>query len=122
MFWRKREKNISPDLKQRRADIVRDTVSLVKVANAAEAQSSRDGKLEDTTPRELARARAIRDAQRLLVEDIVRGFNSGLTFEELSRELIEPVVEQAVVGDVARYALGQVIRDAGKFGGRGCNS
>ena len=118
MFWRKREKNISADLKQRRADIVRDTVSLVKVANAAEAQSTRDGKLEDTTARELARARAVRDAQRLLVEDIVRGFNSGLTFEELAKELIDPVVDQAVIGDVARYALGQVIRDAGKFEGK----
>ena len=115
MFWRKREKSVSADLKQRRADIVRNTVTLVKVANEAEAQSSREGKLEDTTARELARARAVRDAQRLLVEDIVRGFNSGLTFEELSNELIDPVVEQAIIGDVARYALGKVIRDAGKF-------
>lgn len=112
MFRRRKTSASAAQQKQRRIIVLRDTLNLVRVANDAELESTRSGSLESTTPQELARSRAVRHAQRLLVEHLVRGFESGLTLEDLTSEIIDPVVDESLVGDVARFAIDEALRSA----------
>ena len=87
-------------------------MTLVSVANEAEAESSRDGSMDSTTARDIARLRVVRSAQEALVDDIRQGRESGLTLEQIASELITGVLDRSVVGDVARFALDQALRSA----------
>lgn len=95
---------------QSRVIILRDTLTLVRVANEVESESDRD--LSRTTPQDLARSRMVRNAQRVLTEHILRGFDSGLSWEDITGEVIAPVVDESAVGDVARFAIEEALRGA----------
>ena len=54
----------------------------------------------------------VRNAQRVLTEHIIRGLQSGLSWEDITREVIAPVVDESAVGDVARFAIEEALRGA----------
>ena len=110
-MFRWRQKRESPSgQRQRRILILRETLTLVRTANEAESESTRHGSLESTSPRELARSRVVSNAQRVLIEQIRRGLESGMTLEDITSEVIEPVIQESVVGDVARFAIDEALR------------
>ena len=108
MFRRGRQKGTDVQLRQSRVIILRDTLNLVRVANEVESEGGRD--LKNTTNQDLARSRLVRNAQRVLTEHIVRGLQSGLSWEDITSEVIEPVVDGSKVGDVARFAIEEAMR------------
>ena len=107
--WRTKRKSAAKQ-KVSRVIILRDTLTLVRVANEVESESDTD--LTKTTPQDLAGSRLVRNAQRVLTEQIVRGFDSGLTWEDITGEVIEPVIDEAGLGDVARFAIEEALRGA----------
>jgi hypothetical protein len=111
--WGKKRKSPAQQ-KQRRIIILRDTLTLVRVANEVESEEARTSSLKSTTSRDLARSRLVRNAQRILTEQILRGFESGLSLEDITSEVIGPVVDESVIGDVARFAIDEALRGAGR--------
>lgn len=117
MFRWVRKKTTADQQKLSRVIILRDTLTLVRVANEVESES--DGDLNRTTPQDLARSRMVRNAQRVLTEHIVRGFASGLSWDDITGEVIAPVVDESAVGEVARFAIEEALRGADqKLSGR----
>ncbi len=112
MFGRRR-KEIPPQQRRCRADIIQEALTLIAVANPAERESLRSGDAESTDVQELSRARVVLEAQTALTERIVLSQSSGLTMKEVSTELIRPVLDRSVVGDVAQLALDHALRSAG---------
>jgi hypothetical protein len=87
-------------------------LTLIAVANQAERESLRSGEIESTDAQELSRAKVVLEAQRVLIERIVLSQSSELTMREISTELIQPVLDRSVVGDVAQLALDHALRSA----------
>jgi len=113
MFGR-RKKEI-PLLQRRcRADIIQEAMRLIAVANKAESDSLQSGDAESTDAQELSRTRAVLEAQKALTERIIMSQMSELTMQEISTELIQPVIDRSVVGDVAQLALAHALRGAQK--------
>lgn len=110
MFRWGRHKGTDVRQRQSRVIILRDTLNLVRVANEVESEGGRD--LKSTTNQDLARSRLVRHAQRVLTEHILRGLQSGLSWEDITSEVIEPVVDESEVGDVARFAIEEALRGA----------
>lgn len=111
--WGKKRKSPA-QLKQRRVIILRDTLTLVRVANKVESEEAHTGSLKSTTARDLANSRLVRNAQRVLTEHILRGVESGLSLEDITSEVIGPVMDESELGDVARFAIDQAVRGAGR--------
>ncbi len=111
MFHRK---NREIPLQQRRcrASIIQEALTLIAVANKAETESLRSGDAESTDAQELSRAKLVLEARTAITERIVLSESSGLTMREISTELIEPVLDRSVVGDVAQLALDYALRSA----------
>jgi len=109
--WRRKKENPSRQ-SQSRVIILRDTLTLVRVANEIESESESGHDSRSTTPQDLVRSRMVRNAQRVLTEQILRGFKSGLSLEDITTEVIEPVVDESAVGDVARFAIEEALRGA----------
>ena len=103
-------------LRQRRcrSSIIQEALTLITVANEAETESLRSGDAESTDAQELNRTKSVLKARKALTECIVLGESSGLTMREISTELIQPVLETSVVGDVAQLALDHALRNAEK--------
>ena len=112
MFGRNK-KGIPPLQRRCRASIIREALTLIAVANEAERESLRSGDAEHTDAHELSRAKVLLEAQMALTECIVLSQSSGLTMKEVSTELIQPVLDKSVVGDVAQLALEHALRSAG---------
>ncbi len=110
MFHRK--KQIPLPQRRCRASIIHEALTLIAVANEAEQESLRSGDVENTNARELYRARVVLKAQTALTERIVLSELSGLTMREVSTELIQPVLDRSVVGDVAQLAVHHALRSA----------
>lgn len=87
-------------------------MTLIAVANKVERESLRSGDAESTDAQELSRTKAVLEAQNVLIERIVLSQSSGLTMKEVSTELIRPVLDKSVVGDVAQLALHHALRSA----------
>jgi len=111
MFGR-RKKEIPPLQRRCRADIIREALTLIAIANKAERESLRSGDAESTDARELSRTKVVLEAQKKLIERIVLSQSSGLTMKEVSTELIPTVLDKSVVGDVAHLALNHALRSA----------
>ena len=111
MFGR-RKKEIPPEQRRCRASIIQETLTLIAVANKAETESLRSGDAESTDAQELSRAKGVLEAQTALTERIVLSQSIGLTMREISTELIEPVLDRSVVGEVAQLALDHALRSA----------
>ena len=111
MFGR-RKKEIPPEQRRCRTSIIQETLTLIAVANKAETESLRSGNAESTDAQELSRAKGVLEAQTALTERIVLSRSSGLTMKEVSTELIRPVLDRSVVGDVAQLALEHAVRSA----------
>lgn len=109
--WR-RKRNTAAQQSQSRVIILRDTLTLVRVANEVESKSDHDVSI--TTHQDLARSRMVRNAQRVLTEHILRGFQSGLSLEDITDEVIAPVVDESALGEVARFAIEEAVRGAGR--------
>jgi len=110
MFRLGRQKGTDDKQKQSRVIILRDTLNLVRVANEVESEGGRDFK--NTTNQDLARSRLVRNAQRVLTEHILRGLQSGLSWEDITSEVISPVIDESELGDVARFAIEEALRGA----------
>jgi len=111
MFGRRKKK--IPPLQQRcRANIIQEALTLIAVANQAERESLQSGDAESTDAQELSRTKVVLEAQTMLTERIVLSQSSELTMREISTELIQPVLDRSVVGDVAQLALDHALRSA----------
>jgi len=111
MFGRKK-KEILPLQRRCRSSIIQEALTLIAVANEAERESLRSGDAEHTDAHELSRAKVLLDAQMALTECIVLSQSSELTMREISTELIQPVLDRSVVGEVAQLALDHALRSA----------
>ncbi len=111
-MFRRSKKEIPPLQRRCRADIIQEALTLIAVANEAETQSLQSGDAESTDLRELSRAKVVLKAQTALTERIVLSQLSGLTMREISTELIQPVLDKSVVGDVAQLAVDHALRSA----------
>ena len=111
MFFR-RKKEIPLPQRRCRAGIVQEALALIAAANKAEAESLESGDAGSTNAHELYRAKVVVNAQTALTECIVMSQSSGLTMRQISMELIQPVVDRSVVGDVAQLALDHALRSA----------
>jgi len=111
MFNRKKKE--IPALQQRcRSSIIQEVLTLIAVANEAERESLRSGNAETTDSHELSRTDVVLEAQTTLTKRIVVSQSSELTMKEISTELIQPVLERSVVGEVAQLALDHALRRA----------
>ena len=110
--WRRKKREPSELARQLCSALTRDMMELVRVANEAEREGSRDG--ESTDVRELARLARVKHAQTVFLDHVVRGCDSGLTLAEISHDVIDPVVEKSVVGEVAWYAINQALNSANR--------
>ena len=110
MFRWGRKRKTAAQQRQSRVIILRDTLTLVRLANEVESESDRD--LKSTSPQDLARSRMVRNAQQALTEHILWGFESGLSLEDITGEVIAPVVDESAAGDVARFAIEEALRGA----------
>lgn len=111
MFGRKKKQ--IPALQSRhRSGIIQEALKLIAAANKAETESTRSS--ETTSAQELCRTAAVLEAQTALTERIVLSRSSELTMSEISTELIQPVLERSVIGDVAQLALDQALDSAQK--------
>lgn len=108
--WRK--KQISPLQQRCRANIIQEALTLIAVANQAERESLQTGDAESTDAQEVCRTKLVLEAQTVLTQRIVLSQSSELTMKEISTELIQPVLDRSVVGDVAQLALYNALRRA----------
>ncbi len=113
-MFRHRKKEIPQLQRKCRAGIIQEALALIVAANKAEAQSLESGDAESTDAHELYRAKVVLKAQTALTERIVLSQSSGLTMKEISAQLIQPVLDRSVVGDVAQLALNHALRSAEK--------
>lgn len=111
-MFRRRKKEIPPPQRRCRASIIREALTLIAVANKAETESLRTGDTESTDAHELSRAKGVIEAQTALTERILLSQSIELTMSEISAELIQPVLDRSVVGDVAHLALYHALRRA----------
>jgi hypothetical protein len=113
MFGRK--KKTIPALQARyRSNIIQEALTLIAVANEAERESLRSGDAESTDALELCKTERVLKAQATLTERIVLSQSSELTMRAISAELIKPVLDRSVVGEVAQLALEHALRSAKK--------
>jgi hypothetical protein len=111
-MFRQKKKEI-PSLQQRcRANIIQEAMMLIAVANKAERESLQFGDAESTDVHELRRTKEVLDAQSMLTQRIVLSQSSELTLREIFTELIQPVLDRSVVGDIAQLALDHALRSA----------
>ncbi len=113
-MFRRSKKEIPPLQRRCRASIIQEALALIVAANKAEAESLESGETESTDAHELYRAKVVLEAQTALIERIALSESSGLTMREISTELILPVLDKSVVGDVARLAIDHALRSAKK--------
>ena len=111
-MFRKKEKEIPPLQQRCRASIIQEALKLIAVANKVERESLQSGDAESTNVQELFRTKEVLDAQSMLTQRIVLSQSSELTLREISTELIQPVLDRSVVGDIAQVALDHVLRSA----------
>ncbi len=110
-----RRKKIIPALQARcRNSIIQDALTLIAVANKAERESLQSGDPESTDAQELSRTEVVLKAQTTLTERIVLSQSSELTMREISIEVIQPVLDRSIVGDVAQLALDHALHSAEK--------
>jgi len=114
MFRRKKKREMTPLQRRCRASIIQEALNLIAIANRAETESLQSGDSENTDARELSRTKVVLDAQSALIQRIVMSQSSDLTMKEISSELIQPVLDRSVVGDVAHLALAHALRGAEK--------
>lgn len=113
-MFRRRKREIPAAQRRCRASIIQEAMALIAVANRAERESQQSGDYDNTTARELSRTRAVIEAQTALTDRILLGRSNALTMEEISNELIQPVLDRSVVGDVAQLAIQHALRGAQK--------
>lgn len=111
-MFRRKKKEIPPLQQRCRASIVQEVLTLISVANKAESESVRTNGAENTDVQELCRTSLILEAQTALTERIVLSESYELTLREIASELIQPVLERSVVGDVAQQALDHALHSA----------
>jgi len=116
--WRRKKAERSGLTRQLRSVLIRDTMELVRIANEAEQESAKEAGSETTDVREVARIARVHDAQKAFRDHVVTCCDNGLTLSEISIEVINPVVEKSVVGDVAWYAINQAMSSANRRLGR----
>ena len=111
MFGRKK-KEIPPLERRCRSSIIQEALTLIAVANEAERESLRFGDAESTDAQKLCRTEVVLKAQTTLTERIVLSQSSELTMREISTELIQPILDRSVVGEVAQLAIYHALRSA----------
>ena len=111
MFGRKK-KEILPLQRRCRDSILREALALIAAANKAEAESLESGDAESTDVHEFYRVKAVLEAETALTERIASSASSGLTMREISKELIQPILDSSVVGEAAQLSLDYALRSA----------
>lgn len=117
MFGRK-SKGIAPGQSRSRSQIQATTRRLIEVANGAQARRAKAHDMEDTGPTEAAAAQTIAKARNELVKQLMLGCSNGFTPESIISDVIEPILEDAVVSDVAWDALGQALNSVKELSAR----
>ena len=112
--WRRKQRGSKELDQQLRTALIRHTMELVRVANEAEREGIRAGGVDNTDVRELVRIARVQHAQNVFLDHVVRGCDSGLTLSEITHEVIDPVVEKSVMGEVAWFAINQAMSTASR--------
>lgn len=111
-MFAKTKKPTTPGQSRSRSQIQARTRTLIGVANRAQTRSGKAQDMEDTGPTEVMLAQAIATAQHDLVKAILTGCRHDLAPDEVFRVVIEPVLADAVVREVAWGALRHALRCA----------
>lgn len=93
-------------------EVRKSTLTLISVANRAESQSSKNVGVEFTDATEVAMAREVIDAQQEMIHAVKLACRSGLSLEEIHHNVVDPVIDASVVGEVAWMLINQVIAGA----------
>lgn len=92
-------------------EIRRQTANLISVANRVEPLSQ-EMTLEATNTQTLMASHSLVEAQNELMRAIVDGFASGLSFERVIKEGIQPALDAGVVTDLAAFSVETTLRRA----------
>lgn len=110
MRWRSnKEQQLTPSQQKCRRDIRSQTATLVEVANRAEPLTQKLAEPEVTSEAERTATQALIAAQTELHKVINRGLGAGLTLERIIAEGIQPVLDGAVVSELAAFSIDHVI-------------
>lgn len=110
MRWRSNKKQpLTPNQKKCRRDIRSQTATLVEVANRAEPLAQKLAEPEVTSEAERIATQALIAVQTELHAAINMGCGAGLTLEWIIAEGIQPVLDGAVVSELAAFSIDHVI-------------
>ena len=107
---RKKQAETEPQYGQSRYEIKQQTATLISIANRAEAHSTKNDSPEVTNAGEVVLARQLMAAQDEMLKAVKAACACGLAVEDIQRDMVEPVLEAAVVGDVAWLLVSQVLK------------
>lgn len=110
MRWRsKKERPLTPNQRQSRRDIRSQTATLVQVANRAEPLAQKLAEPEVTSESERLATQALIAAQTDLHAAINKGLSAELTLDWIIAKAIQPVLDGAVVSELAAFSIDHVI-------------
>lgn len=109
---RKKRTEDAPQYGQYRYEVKQQTATLISIANRAEADSANNGSPEVTNASEVVLARQLIAAQGEMLKAVKAACAFGLTIEHIQHDIVEPVLEAAVVGDLAWMLVNQVLSSA----------
>ena len=95
-----------------RSSIRHATLRLIATANRAEALGAQAASVESTLASEVITARDLVAVQGTLRTVIEKALHTNTTVENLYAQIIEPVLDEAIVSDLAWTALMAVINSA----------
>ncbi len=107
MFKWLKEKATRAAQRQCKFNIRLNTKTLASIANRAYAHLSVSGWAVDE-----ADQREVKNAQKVLLNDILLGYSNGLSLEEIKTSVIDPSLSEVAVGEGAKLAVDHVINSA----------
>ena len=88
------------------------TAALISAANRAEAQKQHKTGLENTSAGEVLAARDLVGVQKELLRVMAAASCRGMSVAQIERDVIEPAIDNSVVGDMAWLMLSNVLENA----------
>jgi hypothetical protein len=85
---------------------------LIGIANRVEARTTKSTGLETTNANEVIAARELIGAQEDFLRALQSAHRAGVAWSEIKTDVIEPVLESSVVGDLAWLTINQMIMRA----------
>ena len=112
MLFKKTTQAQTPVCSSLQRDLRRLTADLIMRANRAEAEATPNNGVEVTHAGEVFAARELIAAQNELLRAISAARCRGIQVDQIRREIIEPTIDTAVVGDMAWTMLTTVLESA----------